>query len=265
MRNTRLLVLGALAVAVFGLTAVPNASAAPIPAGWTCIGNCGSLGPDGIVTAPPNGPTYNYVSTNGAGAFGGLNLGFNETNGSQLTTNVLALNVGDILSFYFNYVTSDGAGFPEYGYATLKDTNAPFNSTVLFTARTASGLNTVPGPGMPALAPGVSLVPPSTPIITGPGTTTWSPLGGSSGACFLGFGQGCGYTNWIGMNYVVPVAGSYVLNFGVVNVNDTAFDTGMAISGNIQINNPIPEPTTMLLLGSGLILAAGRLRSRRAQ
>ena len=31
----------------------------------TCIGECGSLGADGDVTAPPSGPTYAYVTTNG--------------------------------------------------------------------------------------------------------------------------------------------------------------------------------------------------------
>ncbi|WP_135468228.1 hypothetical protein [Crenalkalicoccus roseus] len=41
-----------------------QAEAAPIPAGWSCVGNCGTLGPDGVVAAAPVGDgSYQYVST----------------------------------------------------------------------------------------------------------------------------------------------------------------------------------------------------------
>jgi hypothetical protein len=106
---------------------------------------------------------------------------------------------------------------------------------------------------MPPLGAGVTLVPPSTPIT--PNATTWSPLGSFSGACFA---IGCGNSGWIEADFT-PGAGVYTLEFGVVNVNDTIFDTGMAIAGatigGIPIDDglaPVPEPSTLLLFGSSL-------------
>lgn len=32
-----------------------------IPAGWTCVGNCGTLGADGVVTTSPEGGDYGWV------------------------------------------------------------------------------------------------------------------------------------------------------------------------------------------------------------
>ena len=78
---------------------------------------------------------------------------------------------------------------------------------------------------MPPLGAGVTLVPATTPIIAN--ATNWSPLGGSSGACWS---TGCGNSGWIQMLYT-PAAGNYQLVFGVVNVNDTAYDSGMAVAG----------------------------------
>ncbi len=46
-----------------------------IPAGWTCSGNCGTAGADGVVTLAPSGGTaYGWVSSNGGVTMGGLGL-----------------------------------------------------------------------------------------------------------------------------------------------------------------------------------------------
>ena len=166
--------LSVLAASIFSFSS--PAAAAPLPAGWTCTANCGTLGADGVVTASPEGGTYGYVSTNGGVADSGIGLG-SETNGSRARTGQFSANAGDDLEFYFNYVTSDGAGYVEYSWVRLLD-SALSEVALLFTARTnpTAGADTVPGFGMPDLAPGVVLVPASTPIIAG--GPAWSPLGG---------------------------------------------------------------------------------------
>ena len=267
MRKTGLIV-GAAGVVVFSLFAATASAAFVIPPGWTCNGTCGTLGADGVVTAPPVGTEYQFISTapgaNGVPAPTGVGQlpGVGGTNGSLLTTNAFSASGSDQLVFDFNYVTSDGSEFADYAWAELVPSGGG-SPIVLFDARTTPSGNTVPGFGLPPIA--VTLTPPSTPIIAG--ATTWSPLGSSSGACFNGVGQGCGNTNWIQASFT-PAAGTYTLQFGVTNFLDTAFDSGLAIAGASIGGVPItptdaaPEPTTLILVGAGLIGALKKARSR---
>ena len=82
----------------------------------------------------------------------------------------------------------------------------------------------MPGFGLPATL--ATLTPPSDPIV--PGGPAWSPLDGSSSECYA---AGCGFTGWVNSNYVIPTAGNYYLEIGVVNWLDTAFDSGLAMDG----------------------------------
>jgi hypothetical protein len=245
-------------------------SASAIPVGWTCIGACGTSGADGDVTAPPTGPSYDFVTTEGGvnPLVGHLNLGA-ETNGSILRSVPFLAAAGDDLVFHFNYVTSDGGDFADYAWARLMDsTLSPV--ALLFTARTTDepGGNTVPGEGMPANS--ATLSPPNTPVIVGTGGEggpVWSPLGADdTGDCF---DIGCGYTGWIQSTYDIASAGTYILEFGAVNWTDTIWDSGLAFAGTtvagVPLDQPsaIPEPGSLILLGSGLIAAVRRARSRR--
>jgi hypothetical protein len=242
-------------IALAMLWCFPAAGSAISLTGWTGVGTYGTLGADGDVTLSPFGDSqYGYVTTNG-GVFGvglpGVGGTGNATNGSVVTSPLFNANANDSLNFYFNYITSDGGGFADYAWAQLLD-DSDNEVSLLFTARTTPGGDTVPGFSMPA--PTATLVPDSTPII--PGAPTWSPLGGYSNSCFS---DGCGYTGWIQASYDILIAGAYKLSFGVVNWNDTIFHSGMAFDGatiaGVPIDDPtpVPEPGIVLLLGMGLL------------
>lgn len=233
-----------------------------IPAGWTCIGGCGASPANGVVTAPPSplSTQYGWVSTNG-----GVNnvspFGISgTTNGSKLTSVAFVANVGDLLEFDFNYVTSDGSQYNDYGWSRLLNADST-QAAILFTARTSTSGSIIPGFGMPA--PSATLTPPSVPIIVG---SSWAPLGGSSGTCY---GAGCGHTGWVHASYTIATAGSYLLEFGAANLLDTAYQSGMAfdgamIQGQIIGAPPVPEPETyaMLLAGLGLMGFTARRKKK---
>jgi len=236
-------------------------AACSIPAGWTCAGSRGSSGADGVVPLSPAGnPAYEWISTNGgiagvgglAGVTGAGGRG-SSTNGSTLKTITFATDANSLLNFDFNYTTADGFIVSDYAWAELFNSeNAPV--ALLATARTTPGGNTIPGSNISAP---VGTLKPSMVTIQ-PGLTMWSPLGSSSGACFLGPTQGCGTTGWASSSFTIGTAGSYFLLFGVTNWNDELFDSGLAIDGVTVNGQPIsgtaaPEPASLLLLGIGAV------------
>jgi hypothetical protein len=235
-------------------------AASSLPAGWTCTGSCGSSGADGVVPLSPAGNSaYEWISTNGGilgvGALAGVSGPDGRgtaTNGSTLQTNIFSASTGSLLNFNFDYTTSDGGGVSDYAWAELLNSaNVPV--ALLATARTTPGGNTIPGSNMPVPTGTLN---PSTATIQ-PGLTTWSPLGSSSGACFIGPALGCGTTGWVSSSFTIDAAGNYFLLFGVTNWNDQFFDSGLAIDGVTVDGEPItartPEPASLLLLGIGAV------------
>lgn len=245
-----------------------------LPAAWGCIGHCGATGADGDITLAPGGGTqYGFVSTNGGTFMGGLGPGIGgegtATNGSVLTSSVFSANAGDALEFNFNYITSDGAGYADYAWARLLNAADLTEAALIFTARTTPGGNSVPGFGMPEVNADLT---PATVVIQD-GKTNWSKLGSYSGWCYSGVGNGCGMTGWVFSSFMIAGAGNYLLEFGVTNWNDTAYDSGLAFDGltvggvPIEEGGPgavVPEPITMILMGTGLA-GIGAVRRRRRE
>jgi len=228
------LAAAALLAALGASLAAADPAQAQIPPTAVCIGNCGTAGPNDVVTAPPGATTYGYVSTAG-GVWGAGQLpGIGGTNGSELVTNPFFATAGTDLRYNFNYVTSDGSGFADYAFAELKNLTTG-ESTVLFTARTEPTGTIVPGLGLPGVV--ATLTPASVPIV--PGGVNWTPLLPNNSPCYA---AGCGHTGWVQSDYILPSTGSYALRFGVSNWLDTAWQSGLAFAG-LAIGNT--------LIGSG--------------
>ncbi|MGI8509886.1 MAG: NF038132 family protein [Gemmatimonadaceae bacterium] len=240
-----------------------------LPAGYTCVGQCGTSGANGSIPLAPNGGSqFGYVTTAGSGATPNpLNIS-GTTNGSQLTSSLFTATAGQKLSFGFNYITSDGtANFTDYAYARLIGSGGASNVT-LFTARTTPGGNTVPGFGLPPIASGVTLNPSTVTIKPG---TLFGPLGASSGDCYQGVGNGCGNTGWVFASFLFPDAGTYQLQVGVNNLVDQNFDSALAVdfdagAGGVPTvpigPSTVPEPSSLALLGTGLVGLVPMLRRK---
>ena len=255
--------LTAVAAAVISLFMAGSASATAfdggIPAGWTGVGNYGTLGANGVVSTSPEGGNYGWIASNTG--ITGLGLpGIGGTDGTRLRSGVFSANAGDKLEFYFNYITSDGAGFADYAWARLLD-DLLNPVAVLFTARTTPGGDSVPGFGMPPIV--ADTTPDTVTII--PGGPSWSPLAGDSGRCF---DTGCGYTDWVKSVYTIAGAGNYILEFGVVDWSDQIWNSGLAFDGitvggvPIDPDGDVPEPASLALLGLGLA-GLGMFRRRK--
>ena len=249
---------------------------APPPTGGQCVGVCGTSGVDGDIGLSPIGnPAYGYVTTSGSTARGvsPLSLDDNntgiETNGSSFLSGAFTAAAGDRLGMAFNYVSTDGKGYDDYAWARLVDANSLAQVAWLFTARsTNSGTrNIVPGDvvSRTEFDPDERLVGYDDWDFvskTADDPVDWSRLGASNGSCWEENAKGCGYTGWMVSSYAFAAGGSFRVQVGVVNWGDEAFDSGLAFDHVGLVAAPVPEPGTLAMMASALVLLAWRRRPR---
>lgn len=230
----------------------------------SCIGNCGTAsGPDGDVIAPPGGGTYNWISTYGGVTGAGQYAGTGGENGTLLTSSAFSATAGQTLQYFFNYVTSDGEEFADYAWVELQTSGGTHVATLL-TAQTQTSGTIIPAAGVAATVD-ATLTPAAVPIQQG--LSNWSPLGPSSGTCYISPTSGCGNTGWVQSDYTVAATGDYILLFGVSNLIDTEFDSGLAIAGVTIGDTPVdlgetPLPASLPLFLSG-VAGLGLIARRR--
>lgn len=196
--------------------------------GYTTVGSSGvQTGTDGVVTLPING----YNSVNWISTYGGVNGAVSGGTDGSTATIPFTVYGNKTLNFNFDYVTSDGSGYPDFATVDLYNSSNTLLATIDSWTTTVTAVNA---------------------------GTTWSPLGPSSGSCYA---TGCGNTGWSSLSYLVSGSGNYYLTFSVANANDTEYDTGLAFT----VANT-PEPATLGMFGLGLtLLSFLGLRRRRSR
>jgi hypothetical protein len=270
-----------------------------IPANWNCIGTCGTntdVAGTSVVSSP-SGASYGWISTvNGFDNISPFNpdgsptggTGGGNTNGSVLQSSTFYASAGETLKYNFNYITSDGGTYSDYAWTRILNASDKSQAALIFTARTNTDTNANVIPGFGLANPNTTLARTAliidnyngTQFSAGGAGPAWSPLGGSSEQCWY---SGCGYTGWVGTSFSFEASGNYILEFGVTNWDDTAYDSGLAFN-SVKIRNSkgmefeiddtsrefgsvssVPEPETyaMLLAGLGLIGAAVKRRKAK--
>lgn len=279
-----------LALAGFIQLASTPLQAAPVALSGdlSCTGTCGTTAATGDIGLSPLGTAqYGYVTTAGSTEYGVSPLtldpnsrgGGTETNGSRVRTANFTAAQGDTLSVYFNFVSTDGKGYDDYAWARVLSAGTGNLVAWLFTA---SSTNSSTGKIIPGdvvdkndFNPDVRLknfkdFSFTSKTVDDP--VDWAPLGGSNGSCWEDNAAGCGYTGWLLSEYAFEAAGQFLIEIGVTNWGDEAYDTGLAFDFQTRINrltglttlaansNAVPEPATsgLLLLGGGLIGLLGR-------
>jgi hypothetical protein len=286
MKNTR---IPLIAFCLSSTLVIPTVHASNISVSgntWTATGAAGLIYGDSTVHSSPTGNAqFGYVSTSG-GIYGVSPLVLkdegrateNQTNGSKIQSSTFNASVNDTLRLHFNYISTDGRGYDDYAWARLVNADSNDTAAWLFTARSTNSANGNVVPGNVLNRQVDNNLPDELDAVLNDGNTVgfdvagtnWIPLGGSSGICWDDANT-CGPTGWVKSEYAFNAAGSYFLEFGVINWGDEAFDTALAFDfsgleqGNFsgvtlvpQAAVPLPGGFILMSVGVSLMRAMSR-------
>jgi|JI10StandDraft_1071094.scaffolds.fasta_scaffold173080_2 hypothetical protein len=300
-----------------GASAAQAAPLEPSIAGlqWTATGTAGLItgdyqstpeGTDSEIGASPLGtPLVGFVTTfaglspdpaNGIPSVSPLVLFpdpdtlFEQTNGSKTTSTSFTAQAGDVLTLYFNYVSTDGLDYRDYAWARLVESATNETAAWLFLAQSG---NAPDGDGTsdyvhdkvlkmqtdPVLAEQDqdAVLNGGQPIVGMPAGSinVWAPLQEPDGQCWAKDPQtsSCGATGWVESVYALENGGTYHLELGVMNWGDEQFQTALAFDfaglapasflAPITVYD-VPEPQGWASLFAGLVAVAGLGRRRAA-
>ncbi len=214
---------------------------------------------------------------------------FEQTNGSKTTSTSFAGQAGDVLTLYFNYVSTDGLLYRDYAWARLVESGTDATAAWLFIAQSG---NAPDGDGTsdyvhdkvlklqidPILADQDqdAVLNGGRPIVGMPAGSinVWAPLQEPDGQCWAKDPQtsSCGATGWVESVYELEAGGTYHLEFGVMNWGDENYQSALAFDFDGlapgQFLPPItvydvPEPRSAAALFAAVVGLTGLAQRRK--